>query len=307
MQISEIEGYELDLIRDDGSFTPAALDRFLNNKGDDFYTASKMNIQTDSRLGDSRRRRVLMHVAAFYEVCGPLSTREIDFKKINWFDFWLKKQKLKTNTIASYHASLKRTINGLIKSGMMKDNPYKMFDIKVVKTRRTVLTPAEVDKVAALEYEGKIQETLDRFLISCGTGLRFSDCYMLNSERVYEGDGGLIVDLERMKKVEFPVKNPAYRYFNGIAEKRLRKYLKDGPLFFRGTSISVQNAIDNNNLKKIALDAGINKPISFHTSRHTALTEVAFQEGNLFKVMKFGGIRKTDTALIYIHLAEERF
>jgi len=105
------------------------------------------------------------------------------------------------------------------------------------------------------------------------------------------------------------VKNPAYLYFDGIADQRLRKYLDtEAFLFFEGRpKIEAQNAVDNKNLKIIAMATGIYKPLTFHASRHSALTEVAAKTGNVFSVMKFGGIRKVDTAMIYVHLASENF
>lgn len=311
-QIDEIEAYELDLIYLKKKFTPEALKRFTNNEADDFFRLAIRSVNGDGRLGEKSRPRTISHLKVFNEICGPMTVNEVTYVKIKEFDKFLSKQTYNTNTISSYHKSIKRCINALIREDEMLKNPYDKFQIKRIKGHRTYLSPAEVEKIAALEYSDPgIQRTADRFLISCGTGLRFSDCYMLDSKKVYEGEAGkgLVIDLKRMKKVEFPVKNPAYEYFNGIADQRLRKYLKpDGFLFFRKEmNSSTQNAIDNKNLKKIALDAEITKHLSFHCSRHTALTEVAAQTGNVFIVMKFGGIRKTDTAMVYIHLASEKF
>jgi len=65
LQVAEIEAYELDMLRDGANFTPQALEKFLKNKGDDLFTAAKLNIKTDSKLG------------------------EIDFSKINKLDICL--------------------------------------------------------------------------------------------------------------------------------------------------------------------------------------------------------------------------
>ncbi len=310
-QLSDIETFELELLRKEKTFGPAALKKYFNYGGDDFFTLAKISINRDGKLGDNSRPRVLQHLETFNRVCGPVSVNELAYIKVKEFDKWLKTQGYLTNTIGSYHKDLKRTINALIREGEIQKNPYDQFSIVKVKTRRTYLTPPEVEKIAALSYNNGIQATLDRFLISCGTALRFSDCFMLHSRQIYEGEAGrgLVIDLSRMVKVEFPIKIATYQYFNAVADQRLRKYIEtDEFLFFRkGMSISSQNTIDNQNLKLIAMDAGINKDLSFHASRHTALTEVAAQTGSVFSVMKFGGIRKVDTAMIYVHLASEKF
>jgi integrase len=49
--------------------------------------------------------------------------------------------------------------------------------------------------------------------------------------------------------------------------------------------------------------AEIDKLLTFHVARHTFLTHVAKNTGSIFQVMKYGGLRKTDTAMIYVHLA----
>lgn len=310
-QIYGLEEMELELTKKNKPFTPQHLKNFIQDIGADFFTLASSSIESDGKLGDKARPRVLAHIKKFNEICGPVSVDELNFLHIKKFDKWLKDKSYHTNTIASYHKDVKRSINALIREDEMDKNPYFKFKITKVRTRREYLTAAEVKKLAALSYPDGKQLTLDRFLISCGTALRFSDCYVLHSSQIYQGeaDKGLVVDLERMKKVEHPVKNLAYEYFNGIADERLRKYLgTDGYLFYTGRgSIDAQNTIDNANLKIIAIDAGINKAISFHASRHTALTEVATRTGNVFSVMKFGGIRKVDTAMIYIHLASEKF
>lgn len=65
---------------------------------------------------------------------------------------------------------------------------------------------------------------------------------------------------------------------------------------------------DNVHLKIIAESAKLNRHISFHIGRHSFLTNLAHEtNGNVLKVMRYGGIRNIDTAMIYIHAAEEYY
>jgi len=130
-----------------------------------------MSVSGDGNLKFESRRRILMHLQKFNKVVGPLSINNITYTKIKEFDRWLKTQNYLTNTIGSYHKDLKRTINALIREDEMKINPYTNFHIVNVKTRRTYLTAAEINRLTELNYSAKgMQATLDRFLISCGTG-----------------------------------------------------------------------------------------------------------------------------------------
>ena len=56
---------------------------------------------------------------------------------------------------------------------------------------------------------------------------------------------------------------------------------------------------------EMAEQAGIGKKMSAHVGRHTFLTHIAAKTGNVFTVMSLGGIRKVDTAMVYVHLAEQ--
>ena len=58
-------------------------------------------------------------------------------------------------------------------------------------------------------------------------------------------------------------------------------------------------------MKQLAELAGIRKKMSAHVGRHTFLTHIAAKTGNVFTVMNLGGLRKVDTAMVYVHLAEQ--
>ena len=310
-QIEEMETFELQLLNAGQQLTKKKLEAFLNQETGDFLSLARRSLRFDSKLNEDSKIRIIHQLELFQQVCGPLPASRVDYNAIKQFDHYLHQRGLHTNTIAKYHKDMKRTINALIREGEMTENPYLHFRVKKAPTSKVFLTPGEVARLADQRFKSPgMQASVDRFLIACGTALRFSDVYALTGRQVHEAESGkgLVVELQRMKKVEAPVHNPAFLYFNGVAGERIRRYLRgDGHLFDQKNSPPVQNAIDNQNLKTAAVQAGINKSFSFHTSRHTALTEVAAQTGNVFSVMKFGGIRKVDTAMVYIHLASEKF
>ncbi len=66
----------------------------------------------------------------------------------------------------------------------------------------------------------------------------------------------------------------------------------------------ISEKVVRDHLRVIAIDAGIPFPITFHTSRHTFCTLVAHKSGSVFKVMELAGIRKTETAMIYVKISQ---
>ncbi len=238
---------------------------------------------------------------------------ELDYKLIKQFDNYIRGLGLSHNSVWKNHKNLKRFINEALKQKLITEYPYDNFSVTYKKPLKEVLTDKQVYTLIEKlpELPEKYKGSVERFLFSVGTGLRFSDVVSIRKEHLVDTDNGLSVALDVMKKTDFPVKVPLYEYFDGIAEKIIREYLPlerktilrpEG----RATTESL-NSIDNANIKTVQAMLEFNKVFSFHAARHTFLTEVAHRTGSVFQVMKYGGIRKIDTAMIYVHLAEDKF
>jgi site-specific recombinase XerD len=72
---------------------------------------------------------------------------------------------------------------------------------------------------------------------------------------------------------------------------------------YKLSPVAITNPEVNRYLKTLMNDCDIDKLLTFHVARHTFLTHLARTTGNLFKVMKYAGLRKTETAMVYVHLA----
>lgn len=137
------------------------------------------------------------------------------------------------------------------------------------------------------------------FLFVCYTGLRISD-FMRLTPSLMEDDVLVI----RPKKTEHSssaeVHLPIKMLFDGKPYKIWARFNFDFPCHAKGFELRF-----NICLKQIAMLAGISKKMSAHVGRHTFLTHIAAKTGNVFTVMSLGGIRKVDTAMVYVHLAEQ--
>ena len=55
-------------------------------------------------------------------------------------------------------------------------------------------------------------------------------------------------------------------------------------------------------LKNIYIEAEIPFPLNFQESWHTFCTLIANKTGSVFEVMRYAGIYKVDTAMVYVNL-----
>jgi site-specific recombinase XerD len=219
--------------------------------------------------------------------------RDIDKQLIVKFHNFLSGLGFAQNTIKKHHKDFKKFINRAIDEGKLsvtlEKHPYRGFSVPAKQSNREHLTPSEMQKIKDAQLTGREAEVRDLFLFSCDTGVRFSDT---------QGDG----IKWRNEGIEYtPTKTQKY-----TSVVRVPYDVMQYPDFVKsskGNLVKITNPEANRYLKNIMLSCDIDKLLTFHVSRHTFCTNVARKTGNLFKLMKYAGLRKTDTAMIYIHLA----
>jgi len=281
------------------TITPGAFKHFL--KEDDlknFNQFYRQTLEADKKLVGSsyRDQRQTLNILDDF---GQVLFTDLNSRFVNEFDNYLAGEGYAINTRGKHHKNIKKYINLAIDYKLLEvglaDHPYRTFKIQRQPSGRVALTREDLIKIEALEYSGSMERVRDLFLISCFTGMRFIDTQAINPGNFIDGK----LKYTPIKTVSYTaaVVVPIAEFFEGKALVLLNK-CKWHPL--RTTNQEI-----NRHLKTIMLDADINKLLTFHVGRHTFLTHIAFETGNIFKVMKYGGIRKTDTAMIYIHLAQD--
>lgn len=241
--------------------------------------------------------------------CDKLLWDKIDKRFPELFENYLLGKDLSTNTIWKHHKHIKVYLQHAITYGLFPDRlmqwPYRGFKIERKSGKKIALTDEDVENIEKLELNSKKETVRDMFLFGCYTGLRFSDVQNLQPKRhIEQRKEGYVVALDRMIKVDKPVQLRLYSLFNGKPQNIYKKYYDSKKEFlFPYISNSEVNLV----LKDIKGEAKIKKPLSFHVSRHTFLTTIAVKTKDVFQVKRLGGISKTETAMIYINLADERF
>lgn len=172
------------------------------------------------------------------------------------------------NTAAKNMSFLRSAINEAIRRDLIDKNPFSKYTIRREQTERAYLTPDEVNRLEDLPVlSPALRETLDMFLTSIYTGLRFSDISRLCPGHIATENGEKWLKIV-MKKTGQSIEIPVSALFGGKALAILTRYDK-GPqsrYFTKGA------AIVNRELKQIAKMAGIEKNVTFHCARHTTGT-----------------------------------
>ena len=214
----------------------------------------------------------------------------------------IKPRPISENTASRYLGMFSTTLNNAVRQGILRSNPMKELDakerIQPKDGTKEYLTIEELRKLMATDsYRPEVKQA---FIFACFTGLRLSDMYRLAPMHIFKTpDGqGEYIDME-MQKTEKPVIIP-------LSEEAKRWMPKpkgrDIPFF----DIPTTQTVIGRALRKWAKDAGIDKHISFHCSRHTFGTMMLTLGADLYTTSKLMGHTNLQTTEIYAKIVDKK-
>jgi len=187
-------------------------------------------------------------------------------------------------------------------------------DLETPRVRRKLpvfLTLDEVEKLLEAPDPGQPSGERDRALLEVlyATGLRVSELCDLTCEEVNLRDGFLIASGKGGKERIVPLGDWAIgwltRYLEGgrpaLLKARSTRFLFVGP---RGTRLTRQGVWKL--VKRYALKAGIDKPLSPHKLRHSFATHLLERGADLRAVQAMLGHADISTTQIYTHVDRAR-
>ncbi len=212
---------------------------------------------------------------------------------------YLRGDGLKTSTVFTYFSSLNSVLNTAVRQRLIADNPVRYLERGQRPQRgapeRPYLSLNEVKKLAATPCRS--ESTKRAFLFACFSGLRLSDIESLTWGQITETSDGRMQIAKQQQKTKSFVYVP-------ISENAARYIGKRGKgLVFPGLPYRVKL---RNHLKKWAADAGIDKNISFHTSRHTNATLMLEFGVDLYTVSAILGHANIATTQIYAKVIDRK-
>lgn len=175
-----------------------------------------------------------------------------------------KGTKMKKETVFVYMDYIRAALNYAVKEKLLPTSPYKGISRNMVRFRqfkREYLTVPEIKKL--IETPCRRQDIKDAFLFSCFCGLRIQDVIDLRWKHISKNKDDWQVEI-----VQFKTKVPLYLPLNMSARQWLPKEeTSSEDRCFPKLSKDYHNVISN-----WVKEAGIDKHITYHTSRHTFAT-----------------------------------
>lgn len=207
------------------------------------------------------------------------------------------KTKLTDNTKHHYLSKLLSCFNRAVRAELIEKNPMQGVEIPKPEEKQMVyLTLEEVKSLARTECKDK--ELKRAFLFSCLTGLRISDVRKLKWADVTKEDG--------YTRITYRQQKTKWVEYTDISEEAVRYMGKRGAnsdLVF--PELKYTNYLSTK-LREWARDAGISKPITYHTSRHTYAVMMLELGADLYTVSKLLGHKDITTTQIYAKVTDRK-
>jgi integrase/recombinase XerD len=196
---------------------------------------------------------------------------EMDLNFVRQFDNYLRTERENGDGgVFNKHKNLRYVIHQAIEDGLMDKTPYSRFKITRPSERVIALDQEEIERLENLqnfELSIGLRVSLETFLFSCYTGLRFSDVITLEKQHLdFKKQLLKKVQIKTSREVELKLCKKAVTIVsNNIDKNRARVFL------------SISNAKVNLHLKKLMRLGAISKHLTYHISRHTFATFLSEQ------------------------------
>lgn len=229
--------------------------------------------------------------------------KALDESFIEAFELYLRiDRKFQTGTSIGHVQRLKHIAQIAVNRAVVPFSPFKDFSPMKPGQKQMYLTREELDKLMGTTFDTPNRNfTRDMFLFSVFTGICYCDMRNLTEKNVVRDyEGNLWIETRRQK-----TGTPENVRLLDIAVKIMEKYrgmAPEGKLFPMLTKESM-----NIHLKKMAVQCGIDRNLSFHLARHTYATEICLSNGvpieTISRMMGHSNIRTTQ---IYAEITNQK-
>ena len=212
---------------------------------------------------------------------------------------------LSHNTVWLYTMPVLHFVREAWLNGIIKTNPFRKYEETSTskESDRTFLTEEELTKVATVELRlAQTRLVRDMYIFCCWTGLAHTDLRSLTYAEIQKSDyDGRYWIITRRNKSEVSSNIPLLDIPLQLIEK-YRGLAKGNKVFPVPSDSSC-----NTQLRKIALQCGIQKEFTFHSSRHTFATTVILSNGGTIESLsKMMGHKNITTTQIYAKITNEK-
>ena len=213
-----------------------------------------------------------------------------------------REENISQNTAYCYQHVLSASFNRAVSEGLLPKNPFTQLTskekISMAESDREFLTIDELKRLAEADCPNKAVK--QAFMFSCFTGLRISDIRQLTSENIKKSadDKGLYIDVVMQKtkrRVTVPLSKEALQW--------LPEAPTPGEPYFK---LPKATPALGANIKKWCKNAGIEKHVTFHSSRHTFGTTMLTLGADLYTTSKLMGHADVSTTTVYAKIIDQK-
>lgn len=213
-----------------------------------------------------------------------------------------QKTALSKGSAAYYTSQLTAALNAAVRAEILGENPFMLLSsdekIKKPESNRQFLTIEEVRKLIATGCRLAIVK--QAYMFSCYCALRISDVRSLRWKNLICNDGSYMLSIV-MKKTSAPIYVPLSK--NAMLWFPERGSADEEALIFDGLpTLPTINKV----LKGWVKDAGIEKRITYHTSRHTFGTMMMTVGADLYTTSKLMGHADVRITQIYAKIVDSK-
>jgi integrase/recombinase XerD len=229
-----------------------------------------------------------------------ISIRDIDDRFINEYKKHLKLIGNNANTITKSLVCIKSILNQAVRDKIIEINPFSLIKLTRSIPDRVYLTRLELQKICMYYntnmYKQEYMNICNYFLFSCFTGLRLSDIKRIRLDDI-QNETLILRPLKTQNTTNEVVSIPLSNFAMSIIDKMCQKYGR--PIF---SNMYADQTI-NKYLKRMMLDTGIRKAVSFHSARHTfASLFLELNPGDVATLQKLMGHSSIEHTMVYVHV-----
>lgn len=206
---------------------------------------------------------------------------------------------IRKSSVNHYLNAFCALLNQATKDGYFERSPFFGVDRPVSeKSKREFLTIAEVKAFESVPCKNDLVKRA--FLFSCFVGLRLSDVQSLRWSQILDNGRYKYVHVIQKKTnnaASIPLSNKACSFID--FENKTSEYV------FHGLATTVRSDISYQ-LSLLSKKAGINKHVTFHTSRHTFAVMMLTLGTDIYTVSKLLGHTDIKTTQIYADIVDSK-
>ncbi len=297
--VNSLENAELQRRQNGNPFTLEYLGEFVKGNSTDSFIDFCTREMDASNLRESSKIQHRTTISYLQNCKGAVTFEALTYELLSDFEKYLRDKSLHQNSIVKHFSILRRYVNLAIDKEYIEQNkyPFRKFKTKKAICKRDYLTPEEMElmeNVRLPDEKKHLQTSLDLFMFSVYTGMRYGDVVALKPEHLTETNGAKNLNFQ-MQKTSDPIRIPISELHDGRALKLFAKYAGNGDTVFPYKA----NKYLNREIAELAKLANINKHVTFHVARHTQATYLLFKGVSITTVQKLMGHKNIATTQVY--------